>query len=252
MICGEVQVLVDAGSFGYGSAGHSHSDSLSLVVRQGGEDLLWDAGTFQYVGPGPWRDRFRGSAAHNTIRVDSCNQATLRGPFGWKAPPVVKLLEWVAGEDLDYLDAECIFLIPHGQCRHRRRVALFKTANTPWLLVVLDLVDGPPGEHLVEQFWHAAPGARLRLDGALRDEASGDYAWRSPVFGTKEPASVACVSRQAAFPVRLAAVLNLSTQEEDVSPSFIQADDRDVVKYGDWKIVFPLSGRPSATHIVRP
>src|SRR5439155_2318870 len=33
MISGDTQVIIDAGAFGPASAGHSHSDTLSLIVR---------------------------------------------------------------------------------------------------------------------------------------------------------------------------------------------------------------------------
>ena len=62
-------MLVDAGPFGRGSGGHSHSDTLSLVLRIGPEELLIDSGTYSYLGDPAARERFRSSAAHNTIRV---------------------------------------------------------------------------------------------------------------------------------------------------------------------------------------
>jgi hypothetical protein len=243
MIGGDVQVLVDAGPFGHGTGGHSHSDTLSLIVRHGDAELLWDAGTYQYVGPGPWRDLFRGTAAHNTVRVDGRDQATPRGPFGWTDPTEARMIEWITGEELDYLDAECRFRIPGGECRHRRRVVLFKQDV---LLVVLDLVEGPPGEHLVEQFWHADPRARLRLDSAARIESGGELGWRSSVFGTKDPAPVLCASLRKNLPVRLAAALDLSTdQAGGGAPTVECSAGQDAVRFGDWKILFPLHGLPS-------
>src|SRR5439155_22004029 len=71
----DVQVVVDAGRFGAGSGGHSHADTLSLVARLGVEQLLIDPGTYTYVGDPAWRDRFRGTAAHNTIRIEDAEQA---------------------------------------------------------------------------------------------------------------------------------------------------------------------------------
>ena len=50
MVSGDRQILIDAGPFGPGSAGHSHSDTLSIVARSGQEWLLIDPGTFTYVG----------------------------------------------------------------------------------------------------------------------------------------------------------------------------------------------------------
>ena len=36
MESGDRHILIDAGPFGPGSAGHSHSDTLNIVVRSGG------------------------------------------------------------------------------------------------------------------------------------------------------------------------------------------------------------------------
>ena len=46
--------------FGPGSAGHSHSDTLSLVVSVGNQEVLIDSGTYSYMDP-EWRSYFRGS-----------------------------------------------------------------------------------------------------------------------------------------------------------------------------------------------
>ncbi|HEX8984961.1 MAG TPA: alginate lyase family protein [Bryobacteraceae bacterium] len=212
---GQAHVVVDAGPFGPGSAGHSHSDTLSLVARRGAEDLLIDPGTYTYVGDPAWRDRFRGSAAHNTLRVDGRDQATAAGPFRWTSPSRVQILHWRTAPDSDYLEA----VVRYGGFEHSRRVLFLK----PDLLLVTDEVAGE-GNHLVEQFWHAGAAVRalgeskfalghnavLALDAedgmALSD--GGEYGWRSDVLGVKKPAPVIRVGRTAALPVRFAALLD--------------------------------------------
>ena len=79
--------------------GHSHADTLSLVLRQGQEQILIDPGTYTYVADPLWRDRFRGTAAHNTVRIDGLDQgipsgtlcladaARCRGPRLGEFPP---------------------------------------------------------------------------------------------------------------------------------------------------------------------
>src|SRR5271169_25867 len=90
---GKVRALFDAGPFGPGSGGHSHSDTLSLVVSAGEHKVLIDPGTFSYMDP-EWRQLFRGSSAHNTIRIDSQDQGIADGPFRWSQKPEVSLLEF--------------------------------------------------------------------------------------------------------------------------------------------------------------
>jgi len=63
------QILADAGPMGPGSAGHSHADALQVLIRRGGRELLIDPGTATYIADPVRRNRFRGTAAHNTVTV---------------------------------------------------------------------------------------------------------------------------------------------------------------------------------------
>lgn len=213
---GPFEAIVDAGPFGAGRGGHSHSDTLSVVARYGGEEILVDAGTFTYVTDSAWRDWFRGSAAHNTVRVNGRNQAEARPWFGWRGQPLVRIREWASAESCDFLDAECRY----GGVLHRRRVLLLK----PALLFVLDDVEGPE-EALLEQFWHAGQpvthlgahawqiGSCARLvfpsGSAVTQGQGGEHGWRSRVFGSREAAPFLCVAFRGRLPASLGAVLAL-------------------------------------------
>jgi hypothetical protein len=198
MSSGDIQILIKAGGFGPSTAGHSHSDVLSFVCRRGPAWWLVDSGTYTYMDPA-WRDRFRGSAAHNTIRIDGQDQAKPIGPFRWANPPAVQIHDWSSTEDRDLLDAECRY----SGFSHRRRFEFRK----PNILVVLDHVEGPPGEHLVEQFWHAAnEDTFTRM--AFSHPAQPVEVWHSCVFGTKEPASARCVIYRGSLPLELTATIS--------------------------------------------
>ena len=149
MQAGDTQLIADAGPMGPGGAGHSHADALSFVLRRGEEDLLIDAGTFTYVGDAKWRNWFRGTAAHNTIRIDGLDQATPLGPFRWADKPEVAINAWRTDSEEDFLDAVCRY----RGLEHRRRILFAK----PDTIFVLDEVEqaccGP--QHLLEQFWHS-------------------------------------------------------------------------------------------------
>jgi hypothetical protein len=210
-----VQVIADAGGFGFGRGGHSHSDALSMIVRHRDAELLTDSGACTYVGDARWRDWFRGSAAHNTVRIDGMDQAEPDGPFAWNGRPKVRLSGWHRAEAQDFLDAACRY----RGFTHRRRILFLK----PGRILVLDKVDGPPGSHLIEQFWH--PGADAQQESArafnLSGEAQlllagdpnvfwgkgGEHGWASPAFGQREAAPVIVVSRNAPLPVWLAAAV---------------------------------------------
>lgn len=142
---GELFALVDAGTFGPGGAGHSHSDTLSLVLRFGDADILIDSGTFTYTADIAARDLFRGSSAHNTVRIDSRDQADPVNPFRWENKPAVKLVSWESDDRHAVLVAKC-------EVRgfvHRRELRFEAESVT-----ILDRITGTSGQHTIEQFWH--------------------------------------------------------------------------------------------------
>ncbi len=215
----DVQVIADTGTFGPGRAGHSHADTLSLIVRLGEEQILLDPGTFTYVADPVWRDRFRGTAAHNTVRIDGLDQAIPSGPFAWQSRPAVELIQWETSPATDILTAACSY----AGLRHQRKIVFNK--NDLWL-VVLDRLEGGPGDHRMEQFWHFGAEARqtsphcfqIGAKALIAFEASveprlfegGDYGWLSPALGLKLPAPVICVEQRAPLPASFATLIDLS------------------------------------------
>jgi hypothetical protein len=230
MECGDVHLIADAGAFGTGRAGHSHSDTLSFIVRSGDEDVLIDAGTYTYVGSAKWRNWFRGTAAHNSVRIDERDQATPEGPFRWADKPSVEKVAWTTDERSDFLAAICRY----RGFEHLRRILYLK----PSLIAVVDEITGPPGEHLVEQFWHSGEAveelsprsfrigrdARLLLLHGGELSVGGENGWRSQAMGSKEPAAIVRVEVRGAFPVQLAAAIDLngSASAAEISAAFKQ------------------------------
>jgi hypothetical protein len=201
MLSGDRQVVVKAGPFGEGSGGHSHSDSLSLLARIGSREVLIDPGTYTYIADPEERNRYRGSAAHNTVRIDGRDQALPAGPFRWDGKPVTAIREWTSSAEADWLDASCVY----AGFTHRRRIRFVK----PAYVIVLDTVDGSAGQHLLEQFWHldaAEDAARL----AFTAPAESLPGWRSRALGAKEPAPVLRVTYRGPLPAQMAALLDLS------------------------------------------
>lgn len=208
MAAGDVQLIADAGPFGPGSAGHSHADTLSFVLRRGDAQILIDPGTYTYVGDPAWRDRFRGTAAHSTVRIDGIDQGTPGGPFGWRSRPAVRVGDWKTGADLDYLQASC----EYSGFVHQREIVFHRLEL---LVVVIDRISGLVGEHRIEQFWHFGPdanAARFAFDPAarLRTFEGEDVGWISPALGAKFSATVTCAEVTTKLPACLATVIDLS------------------------------------------
>ncbi len=153
-------LFVDAGPVGFrGLGGHGHNDCLSFEWHAAGRSLLTDSGLYVYTASAEWRDRFRSTAFHNTIRVDGEEMNRFLTPptlwfLGNDAIPTG--VQFEAGEEADILSA--------GHTGYRRlaqpvtvhrRFKLFR--RKPGLQLV-DRLEGE-GEHLVEIFFHSAPGA---------------------------------------------------------------------------------------------
>jgi uncharacterized heparinase superfamily protein len=69
------------GIFGKGS--HTHNDKLSFVLRVGGQEIFCDSGTGCYTKDIATRNRFRSTAAHNTLMIDGTEQNRIdAGPQG--------------------------------------------------------------------------------------------------------------------------------------------------------------------------
>lgn len=199
---GDNQVLFDAGGFGTGSAGHSHSDTLSLLIRRGADEVLIDPGTYTYVGDPTWRNRFRGSAFHNTVSIDGQDQAVCGSPFSWQGRPAVSLISYAPKA----VQAECNY----SGFRHRRTVNFEAAAR----VVVVDEISGPPGRHRVAWFWHFGiplEEARrtIELDRrlAVEWEEGGLYGWRSPALGVRTPAPAVRAQIEIELPIRCETVL---------------------------------------------
>jgi hypothetical protein len=194
---GPLFVQMDCGPFGYGSAGHSHSDTLSLIISLGLERVFIDPGTYIYEVDSGERDWFRGSAAHNTVRVDGLNQGETAGPFRWSSKPEVVLNTWKPNAEGGFIDAYCRY----GPFTHRRQVLL-----QPGRLLVFDEIEGPAGEHVCEQIWQLGPAAsKVKL--SFSAPVSRTSSKVSPAYGAKSAGTSLIANIKGAFPVQMAMLL---------------------------------------------
>jgi hypothetical protein len=206
--------VFDAGAFGAGNAGHSHADALSLVVWSGGNEILIDPGTYSYMDR-EWRQTFRGTGAHNTIRIDGRDQAVPSGPFRWTSKPDIRLIEFSSTPEQEVAVADCRY----DFFTHQRTVGFGKGCE----LFIVDELSGPPGEHTIEQFWHLGqPPRQITAEdwqignAAVLSVAGGvcEVGWRSKSFGSKEESPVIVVRRRMTLPAKLEARLQLLDGEQ--------------------------------------
>jgi len=145
------QMTIVAGPPVASKSGHRHADSLSIMLSIDRQNWLIGSGTCSYMSSA--RNPFRGTGAHNTMRVDGLDQAIPDGPFGWKSIPPAQVETWITGETF------ALFTGSHtGYARlldpvtHRRFV--FHVHGGFWL--VRDRAEGQ-AVHDLETFWHFSP-----------------------------------------------------------------------------------------------
>lgn len=144
------QMVIDCGPRGTKRRGHGHAGALGVTVAVGGRRYIVDSGTLAYVGTE--RDRFRGTAAHNTLIVDGLDQAIPDGPFAWRLAPEARCEQWIAGQTFT------LFTGSHNGYKrlpdpvlHRRQVLYVH--GEFWF--VRDMAEGT-GIHALEIPWHFA------------------------------------------------------------------------------------------------
>jgi len=96
-------MMIDAGPQGTGRCGHGHADALSLRLTMNGSRWLVDSGSGVYISSKPAdRNALRGTGAHNTVRVDSLDQALPQDPFSWTDIPTSQAESWLVGQTFTY------------------------------------------------------------------------------------------------------------------------------------------------------
>jgi uncharacterized heparinase superfamily protein len=206
---GQEMLLIDAGPPGPPhQPGHAHCGLLGFELMVGGRPLIVDSGVCDYENAS-LRRILRGTAAHNTLRIDGEEQSDLWGAFriGRRARVQQASLEhelptrfWFTGSHDGYRHLA-------GKPRHHRTIEC--EIGRSWR--IKDRVEGG-SEHSVESFLHFHPGLRLqRRSGAwIVIDESGHALYRIEADGGDADIfpSVFCPQfgiRQANWMLRLAA-----------------------------------------------
>ncbi|WP_371583733.1 alginate lyase family protein [Streptomyces sp. NBC_01314] len=204
----------DGGPHGFLSiAAHAHADALSVEVRHDGVDVLSDPGTYCYHGQPEWRQYFRSTLGHNTLRLDGADQSVSGGPFLWTRHARSRVL---VADTSDASDQGTVrWCAEHDGYRpsvHRRRVEL--TAASQELRVVDEVRGQHSPRRAAHLAFHLGPAIAADLVGnravltwtrdgedrsatldlpaqlswrAHRGESDPSLGWYSAGFGRKEP-----------------------------------------------------------------
>ncbi len=163
----ELRMVVDAGPLGYRSiAAHGHADALAVTLSVGGREFLIDPGTYAYHTQERWRQYFRGTAAHNTVRIDGLDQSVPGGNFMWLRHARSGCSLWLSSPEKDSFEGwHDGYLRLEDPVKHRRLVQLDKRTRRVLIEDVLEMED----EHEVEVLFHCAEACRV-------DAVPGGYA----------------------------------------------------------------------------
>lgn len=244
-------VVFDGGAHGYLNGGHAHADALSMTLSLRGLPFLIDPGTACYTMDGALRDRFRTTAAHNTLLLDDAPASKPAGPFHWSRTADARTTRWRTTEGFDYVDA---WHAGYAPLVHRRSVLVLGGD----LIVVVDAVEGA-GRHKAALHWHVggewsatarsrsvafaagtervglfAPEGRIDL---LRGDEETGLGWHSPAYGRVEPAATVRIVHEGQAPFALVTVF-------DLNPS-------DPVTAVDWLPVWAEAGALARSAAVR-
>jgi hypothetical protein len=178
-----VSLLFDHGPLGYLSiAAHGHADALAVTLAVDGMPVLVDPGTYLYHSGGAWRDRFRGTAAHNTLILSGTDQSTISGAFNWSHKAESRLDQQDGGERWRLTGSHGGYRKAFG-VTHQRSLA--RSAGG---FVIIDRLLGAGRALPAEVSFQLAPELGVYLDGQTAQVRRGDVAVLSLGFdaGTLE------------------------------------------------------------------
>jgi uncharacterized heparinase superfamily protein len=173
---GPLYAIIDCGDNGVkGRGSHAHSDSLSLEVFAYGRTLLRDPGTFVYTGSAQWRNRFRSTLYHSTVRVDEKDicQLSEDSLFALGNNAKTKVGLWEVTDGRDILDAvHDGYLRLNDPLEHRRKIQ-FEKPGEYW--IIEDFFESPEAGkahgHLFEFCFNFDSGLEVTVDAAGRARA---------------------------------------------------------------------------------
>lgn len=211
--------IIDCGDHGIGGRGsHAHSDALSLELFAFDRTFLRDPGTFAYTGDPEWRNIFRSTSYHNTVRVDSLDISRIDRnqlfALGENVKPVIN--RWESNAECDVIEATHYgYATLEAPVTHRRTVT-FDKRDFYWK--VEDQLTGE-GEHLFEFFFNFDAGLKVEImgDGRVLAESTDDALaivslsehdyeiveeerWVSPSYGTRVRSSAIIFRLRASTP----------------------------------------------------
>jgi hypothetical protein len=154
-------LLLDCGPHGSLNGAHAHADALAVLgLSARGRHLLVDSGTYTYTGSNALRDRFRATAAHNTLTVDGESSSVPESAFRWRQAARASCRRWLSQTRFDLFEGEHDgYERLASPVKHVRGVLFVK--GDYW--IVRDRAE-TSGTHAYELNFHFAPRAAASIE----------------------------------------------------------------------------------------
>jgi hypothetical protein len=166
----------------------SQADNLHLDVWYKGQNILCDAGSYQYNTDPETLKYFFGSASHNTVMIEDYDQMKKGTRFIWFGWTQVKASQFYETTD-SYCFTGSIVAFKHLRkgIVHTRQV--IKKKDEPLWFIKDSIINKPAGLRM-KQLWHL-PLSHLPIEWSIRDKSSivakqKNRGFVSGLYGKKE------------------------------------------------------------------
>lgn len=202
-------LIFDCGPLGYlSTSGHGHCDALSFILTINNKPFFTDPGTYVYHEGKEWRNYFKSTEAHNTIKIDQRDQSQITGPFTYGKKAQTKIINSKINPIIDEITASHNGYKNRGVI-HQRTITHDKKAQEITILDILQTKNNKP--HELSLFFNLSPTIKIQessnnhfilsqektkikltLDPSLNTtqhhgETNPIFGWNSPQFGIKIP-----------------------------------------------------------------
>ena len=122
--------------------------------------MLVDPGTYAYHTQKLWRDYFRGTSAHNTVRIDYLDQSVPGGNFLWLQHAHSSCLSFESSEDEDcWIGEHDGYMRLPDPVKHQRSIKFDKTGQ---IITVSDTISARK-KHFTELYWHLSEHCSVQV-----------------------------------------------------------------------------------------
>jgi hypothetical protein len=223
---GSTRVLFSNGPVGTeGFGNHKHCDQLAVEVAVGSQPVFVDAGSYVYTSDPAERNRFRGTAMHNTVMVDGQEQHDLNPAWLFRLMQRGRASRFESGSAGGALFARAHhtgYASLDPPITHEREVAVDAGGS----VTIADRFDRPAGHRLR---WHfllhpdvnaQAAGGGVKLswrDGDATLDVPADLhidvidSWYSPAYGVRMPTR-ALVAETTSVPATMTMTLRVHSR----------------------------------------